>query len=611
MTFDKQLELITPLILPNGLDFFDQQKKVIFTEGSANIIAGPGSGKTTVLIAKSALLIKQNTEINRGICLITHTNVAVDEIKMGLKKIGISNIEYPNFVGTIQDFFNTFFAKKAFHLVLKDKNFRVLDDDEYNKKFVELFEIYKPEKYSYSIPKFSSKNPQLQIFGDLSFRITSNAKPFYKEAFEKCLKILFERGIVTNYQCLELSKWYIEKYNISLKSAIKSRFKCFLLDEAQDTSFLQYELLNMLISDTDVSFQKFGDPYQALYNIFEGNNDAWVPIKETKETYQEISETSRFGSSIANIVKNICIERYDSFQSLNLVQSFAPYIIIYENEEDLFKQYKGLINICQKESESFDMSTKKDAILGAFHPDLEKLFSSYTRPSIKPNENENIIKKINNFMVNLISKELDIPFKELKQIIDSNLKCKVKLSICIKEFLKDEFLINEISVNLRDVLRMLTNDEKDQFIMSEIELQISNFKMFLNTKKNIQVSDDKIEFYIGTIHSVKGETHRSTLLVLDTRFTDYSTGSPIEFELLNLLRDYLAGEHISPTLIEDPIERNGTIMALKLAYVALSRPTHLAVVAIPTNLVSKDGEIIRKIRRNGWELFEQIDAQFV
>lgn len=610
MTVNTQLELITAHILPKGLDFFDQQKKVILVEGSANIVAGPGSGKTTVLIAKCAMLIKQNTEINRGICLITHTNVAVDEIKMGLKKVGISNIEYPNFVGTIQEFFNTFFAKKAFHLVLGERNFRVLDDEEYNEKFVELFEIYKPEKYSYSIPKFNSKSPQLQIFDDLSFKFTSNAKPFYKEAFEKCLKILFGKGLVSNYQCLELSKWYIEKNKKGIQSASISRFKYVLLDEAQDTGFLQYELLNILFSDADVSFQKFGDPYQALYNIFEGNNDAWVPFKEKEITYQEISETSRFGSSIVNIVKNICIERYDNFQSLNLVQSFNPGIIIYENEEDLFMQYKGLINKCAKESESFDISSKKDAIVGAFHQDLEKIFSSYTRPTIKPKEDGNIIKKIYNYMLNIISKESDIPFKELKQMIDSNLKCKVKLSVCIKEFFKDDFLIGQVSVNLEGILLILTNGEKKQFIMIDIELQISNLKKYLNTKKFKQSKDNK-EFYIGTIHSVKGETHRSTLLVLDTRFTDYSTGSPIEFEILYLLRDYLAGNYVSPNLIEHHIKKNETIKALKLAYVALSRPSHLAAIAIPYSLISKDDEILKAFNQNGWVMYEHMETQFV
>lgn len=38
-----------------------------------------------------------------------------------------------------------------------------------------------------------------------------------------------------------------------------------------------------------------------------------------------VSESSRFGTSIANIVKNLSIEKYDTFESRKLVESFSPY----------------------------------------------------------------------------------------------------------------------------------------------------------------------------------------------------------------------------------------------------------------------------------------------
>ncbi|MFJ7929572.1 UvrD-helicase domain-containing protein [Peribacillus sp. NPDC096448] len=136
----EQLKALTPKILPPGCDFFDQQKEAIRAEGSIDIVAGPGSGKTTVPIAKCGLLLNKIAKSDKGICLITHTNVAVDEIRTGLAKMGMNDIEYPNFIGTIQEFFNNFFAKKAFHMILGEKNFRVLDDKEYQEKFSELFD---------------------------------------------------------------------------------------------------------------------------------------------------------------------------------------------------------------------------------------------------------------------------------------------------------------------------------------------------------------------------------------------------------------------------------------------------------------------------------------
>lgn len=603
---EDQLDLITPQILPPGCNFFSQQKAAIFANGSVNIVAGPGSGKTTVLIAKCALLLKQNYKRNKGICLITHTNVAVDEIKTGLKKVGINNVEYPNFIGTIQEFFNTFFAKKAFHHIHGDKRFRVLDDEEYKEKFGDLFEEFKPNWYTFSPPNISRGNPRLKINDDLSFSVTSDANPSYKDAFEMCIKILFKRGFVDNLQCLELADWYISKYEKLIKSAISKRFKYVLLDEAQDTSQLQYILLNKLFLDSRVSFQKFGDPYQSLYNIYDDNIDAWVPSKELNVTYQEISETSRFGNNIANIVKNICIEKYDTFRSLELIQSFNPHYILFDNEEDLLMQYRALINSCESESESFFHSSKKDAILSAFHEDLIQLFpQKYTRPSIKPRKNESQIRKIYNLLLGILSKEMDISFKELKDKVDSRLDCKEKISSCIKGMVDEAFPLDALILKIEDLLITLTNNRVSQFLKVNIESQLEYFRKTSLTSDTSHLQEEHTEFFFGTIHSAKGETHRSTLLVLNTVFKDFQKNSTTEFLMFDLLKEYLVGNYIDPKTIEDTIKRNETKKALKLAYVALSRPTHLMAIAIPKNFVVEDNTLER-MNNSGWKLYEQI-----
>ncbi|MBT2216471.1 UvrD-helicase domain-containing protein [Virgibacillus dakarensis] len=605
MTSLELLETITPEILPMGFTFSDKQKPVIIADGSANIVAGPGSGKTTVLIAKCALLIKQNLNSNKGICLITHTNVAVDEIKAGLKKVGIDDIEYPNFIGTIQEFFNTFFTKKAFHLLHGEKKFRVLDDEEYQEKFNELFQKRKPEWYTYSSPGINRANPKIKVSGDLIFHITSNANQSYKNVFEGCIQTLFSQGFVNNIQCLELTKWYIERYERQIITAIQNRFKYVLLDETQDTSLMQYDLLKRLFSNQKVSFQKFGDPYQALYNIFEGNEDAWIPSKETDVRYYEVSETSRFGTSIANILKNVCIEKYDIFQSLDLVQSFNPYYIVFENEKDLLLQYRGLISSCEGESELFSQSKRKDAIISTFHGSLARLFSEYIKPSAstKPGRSESTVKKTYNFLVGLLSQEIGSSFMDLKEKVDECLNCRIRLSKCIKQIINRNSTRDSIISNLEEVLKHFTDKCKAHFSIVNVDIQIKHFRQsFINASSEV-VKTPSSEFHIGTIHSVKGETHRSTLLVLNTIFEDFSGGNV--FSMFNLLKEYLVGSYIDPNHIVNEMERNETIKSLKLAYVAMSRPTHLMAIALPAYLVSEDDDILKRMNDNGWRRYEQ------
>jgi superfamily I DNA and RNA helicase len=65
-----------------GFLFNEEQKIVIRTWNTVNIQACPGSGKTTTLAAKLMILAeKLPKSFQQGICIITHTNTAVDEIK--------------------------------------------------------------------------------------------------------------------------------------------------------------------------------------------------------------------------------------------------------------------------------------------------------------------------------------------------------------------------------------------------------------------------------------------------------------------------------------------------------------------------------------------------
>lgn len=598
----QNLDLVTSMLLPTGCTFSEQQKNAIFAEGSVNVVAGPGSGKTTVLIAKFALLLKQSKNNNQGICLITHTNVAVDEIKRGLKKVGISEIEYPNFLGTIQEFFNYFFARKAFRLVNKEKIFRVLDDDEYNEKLNRVFEKNKPEWYIYNPPSISKANPILQVTEDYKVVVNTSVKPSYRHAYEKSIKDLFSWGILTNLQSLQLANWYIEKYMTLLKEAVSGRFDYVLLDEAQDTSQFQYDLLSKILSDTQINFQKFGDPYQALYTLFDGNNDAWVPSEEVDKPYLEIAETSRFGTNIAELVKNVCIEKYDSFQSMNINFSFSPHFIIYENETDLLVKYRELISSCEEDSESFLKSKKKDAILSVFHEDLSNLFDEYSKPSIKPIKNEGEIIKVYNFLINLIAKELDKTFKEIKELISIKPECRVKISMSIKEFRKNNYNIDFIINIMVEVLSILTESKIENFTIIDIKRQITYFKENYSSNHFLTEQKKESKFFIGTVHSVKGETHRSTLLVLDTIFKrrDFSNDNVEEYWIFDLLKEYFKGNYINHNTITDKNKRDETIKALKLAYVALSRPTHLTAIAIPADLISNKNDFINLLINAGW-----------
>ena len=49
-------------------------------------------------------------ENNRGICVLTHTNVAIDKIKLEAETYASKLFSYPNHFGTIQSFVDKYLA---------------------------------------------------------------------------------------------------------------------------------------------------------------------------------------------------------------------------------------------------------------------------------------------------------------------------------------------------------------------------------------------------------------------------------------------------------------------------------------------------------------------
>lgn len=97
-------------------NLFDKNERVPFIKNleSCDLLAVPGSGKTTALLAKLFCLSKHLPLNNgEGILVLSHTNAAVNEIEKKLKKVVPNLFEYPNFVGTVQSFVNRFLANSA------------------------------------------------------------------------------------------------------------------------------------------------------------------------------------------------------------------------------------------------------------------------------------------------------------------------------------------------------------------------------------------------------------------------------------------------------------------------------------------------------------------
>ena len=97
--------------------------------------------------------------------------------------------------------------------------------------------------------------------------------------------------------------------------------------------------------------------------------------------------------------------------------------------------------------------------------------------------------------------------------------------------------------------------------------------------------DEKITIEVGTVHSVKGETHRATL------YLETSYKKKVDSQRL---LPFIKGEY-PKELVGKPEH----IENLKLAHVAMSRPTHLLAFACHKQSISGHEDALIM---NGWKM---------
>lgn len=113
---DEEIKIAHDILLKDKKPFDSDKINIIKEDSSCYVQACPGSGKTTTLLAKLIILAnKMPLPEGKGICVLTHTNVAIDEIKAKLGTKADVLFRYPNFFGTIQTFLHKYVTAAALH----------------------------------------------------------------------------------------------------------------------------------------------------------------------------------------------------------------------------------------------------------------------------------------------------------------------------------------------------------------------------------------------------------------------------------------------------------------------------------------------------------------
>lgn len=245
---------------------------------SCNLHACPGSGKTTLLVAKLAILARKWPWRDRGILVLSHTNVARREVEQRLQKepSAARLLSYPHFIGTIQGFVDRFLALPF--LRWRGEEAPRIDDDLFALRATSLFYSglgwkafgtargYLSRRHQEGRPIVASlhySGAQLDVAaeeGDLPGPNTATTKQLLDLKRRVSAEGIFRYADMFAFAAASL------KAHPFLRGALRGRFPWVFVDEMQDTSNEQETLLNDIFSGAGIVFNKIGDKNQAIFS---------------------------------------------------------------------------------------------------------------------------------------------------------------------------------------------------------------------------------------------------------------------------------------------------------------------------------------------------------
>jgi hypothetical protein len=288
------------------LDHLDTPRRDFLKSLSTmDVSACPGSGKTTLVVAKLAILARKWKSNIRGVCVLSHTNVAREEIeqRLGNTAVGQRLLNYPHFIDTIHGFINRFIAtpwllSAGYRVTAIDNDIttRVRRRHLGERNFNTLNNFLERKNKSFDDLRITSSNFTTPL-GNGSF--PSGAHTEMHRLAESALRYSAEQGYFCHDEIFVFGDALLAQLT-ELPSILSQRFPIILIDEMQDTSDQQSNFMRRLFprDSNAICVQRVGDPNQA---IFEVGRQPDVDVFPDSVRCVDIANSFRFDSSIAAI----------------------------------------------------------------------------------------------------------------------------------------------------------------------------------------------------------------------------------------------------------------------------------------------------------------------
>ena len=244
-----------------------QKEAVLHLEGPLLIVAGAGSGKTKVLTSRIAHIIKEKKAFPNQILSVTFTNKAAKEMQTRVSKMLGSAAIGLSWLGTFHSICAKILRKHATAANL-NSNFTIIDTDDQTRL---IKNICKSENIDIKqlAPRFIlAIIDRWKNKGYYPSEVIINKKDIYEKTILPLYKIYQQKLIDLNscdFGDLILHTVKVLENYPDIRQIYTTNFKYILVDEYQDTNFIQSKWLNLL-SEKTKNLCCVGDDDQSIYS---------------------------------------------------------------------------------------------------------------------------------------------------------------------------------------------------------------------------------------------------------------------------------------------------------------------------------------------------------
>ena len=275
--------------------------------GPVLIMAGAGSGKTRVLTHRYAHLVKHHNVDVEQILAITFTNKAAEEMKSRISKLLNLKIS-PKWISTFHSLCVKILRIHGDKIGYKS-NFTIYDQSDSNKVIRNCMSENNVDLKQYSPKRFQAHISNLKNSMTSPGEALENAESFFEVKVAEIYSSYEKKLIIANsmdFDDLLIKTVELLQTNESILKFWSNKFQFIMVDEYQDTNFVQYKLVELLGSNNK-NVCVVGDSDQSIYafrgadirNIIEFEKDF------SNATIIQLDKNYRSSKKILNLANSV------------------------------------------------------------------------------------------------------------------------------------------------------------------------------------------------------------------------------------------------------------------------------------------------------------------